>query len=551
MGGFIMAVSFNKIPRGQLFAKDPIRFEVASNNYVITPETKPFLTASFTGAGCANGNQIIITINGATILLLFGNTTPANEADGQQNYLCTQGNFASVSAWLDYLIPALKNNFLLMSYFDVVRTPSGFILTSKLSHTIGGLYFMANSTFNTFNTVAPAVYRSNYLMLMDIWVEENYRQGNFKKVATIEHEPDKDSKAWFDVAPFVLPYLGADLPPIATTGIAAGLCNEMQKRYNVSIYEQSGTPPVFSAVVQGSHTRGGYAQRGGFSFQSFNKDYTLHKGQNATHWIWQCWASPKPTLTMQPEYLYFRKMANNVARVRLVLTYQDGTTDSFNNHFSSVDFSTFAINDIIWLSAGYSQLGIDAIKNANKKVARYSLQLTNSSNFPLYAPFVFEVDHRHYINKQTLLFANSWGAMETIVLKGNMKRQLATEATAFSSALPVGYNPEAGQDNFFDERGNESMEVATGFYSKAYVDYLRELLLNNRFVYLIENGQYVKVHVVAGTYDMPDDESYLYALNLRLKYAHGNHSYTDMNKLPLATSSYTIPGGGTNIIMLP
>lgn len=547
-----MAVSFNKIPKGQVFAKDPIRFQLASNNYVVSLAVKPMLILAFSGNGCANGNQIALLINGVTINLFFGNTTPTNEAQAQQNYLCTQGNFASVSAWLDYLVEALNNNFLLKSYFDITRaSANGIILTSKNNYIIQGIVFMQNCNHTTFNTVANAVYRSNYLMLMDVFVEKNYRQGDFEKIATIEHEPDANSQAWFDIAPFILPYLGCDVPPIDTTGIAAGLASQMQKRYNVVAYEQSGNPPVFSTVVQANHTRGGYAQRGGFSFLAFKKDYSFFINQNMANQLWQSWASPKPTLTTQPEYLFFRKMANNITRVRLTLTYQDGSTDVFNNYFSSIDFSDYVVNDIIWISAGYSQLNIDGVKDANKKVSKYSLQLCNASNLSLYAAFEFVIDHRHYVNKRTLVFQNSWGAVETLMLKGNAKRQLITEAVDFTKTLAVGYDAQAGQENTFDERSREAIEVATGYYSKAYIDYLRELLHNNQYVWLIENGRYVKVNVVAGSYDLADDESYLYALNLKLRYAHSNHSYTDLNKLNNATGSYTVAGPGSDIIMRP
>jgi hypothetical protein len=546
-----MAVSFFKIPKGQVFAKSPIRFGVASNNYVQVQQTKRYILLVFSGSGPVAGNQIIYQVGSSGGTLLFSNTAPTNESDAQQTYL-TPVSFANLTAWADYFEDALKDNFLLNSLFEVFRTGNSFFFYAKNDAVLTGIAFASGTTFSISNVSAPAVYRANYLMLMDVFVEKTYRQGDFEYVATIEHEPDKNNQAWFDVAPFVLPYLAADLPPVTTTGIAAGLASKMQKRYNVAIKEQSGSPVVTSTVVQQTHTRGGYAQRGGFSFLGFDKDYSLYKGQGQNNIVFQSWATQgKPTLTNQPEYLFFRKMAANVARVRLVLTYQDGTTDTFANHFSAIDFSQFAINDIVWLSAGYTQLGIDAIKNANKKVSKYSLTLTNSVGNALYAPYTFEIDHRHYIYQLPLLFQNSWGAMETLMLKGNMKRGMSTEATDFAKTLGVGYDPLEGESNTFDERSREGLEIATGYYSRKYIEYLRDMLNNNRYLYIIEGGQYVKVNVEPGNIAISEDEQPLYSLTIKLRYAHSNHSFTDLEKLPAATQPFTVPGAGSNIILLP
>jgi hypothetical protein len=547
-----MAVNFFKIPKGQVFAKSPIRFGVESNNYVVSERVRPYLIVNFSSPGPNDADQILIQVGGVGIFIGFSNTPPTNEAQEQQTYKRAVGNYLIFSQWIDYLEAALNNNFLLKSYFDITRSGTSLQFTGKTDAPITPIVFAANTTSFLNNTAAPAQYRLNYLMLMDVFVEKTYRQGDFEFVATIEHEPDSNKQAWFDVAPFVLPYLGADLPPVTTTGIAAGLCTQMQKRYNVAIKEQSGSPVVTSTVVQATHTRGGYAQRGGFSFLGFNKDYSLYKNQSSTSIAFMSWGNvPKPTLTNQPEYLFFRKMATNVARVKLVLTYQDGTTDTFNNHCSSIDFAQFAINDIVWLSAGYSQLGIDGVKNANKKVSKYSLQLTNSSNNGLYAPFVFEVDHRHYIYQLPLLYQNSWGAMETLMLKGNVKRRLQTENTDFTRTLGVGYDALEGESNTFDERSREGLEVVTGYYRRSYIEYLRDMLNNNRYLYIIEGGQYVKVNVEAGNVDISEDEQDLYFMPLKLRYAHSNHSFTNLQQLPEATQPYTVPGGSSNIILLP
>jgi hypothetical protein len=141
--------------------------------------------------------------------------------------------------------------------------------------------------------------------------------------------------------------------------------------------------------------------------------------------------------------------------------------------------------------------------------------------------------------------------METLMLKGNMKRGMSTEATDFAKTLGVGYDPLEGESNTFDERSREGLEIATGYYSRKYIEYLRDMLNNNRYLYIIEGERYVKVNVEPGNIAISEDEQPLYSLTIKLRYAHSNHSFTDLVKLPNATTPFTVPGAGSNIILLP
>jgi hypothetical protein len=59
------------------------------------------------------------------------------------------------------------------------------------------------------------------------------------------------------------------------------------------------------------------------------------------------------------------------------------------------------------------------------------------------------------------------------------------------------------------------------------------------------------VNVEPGNIAISEDEQPMYSLSIKLRYAHSNQSFTDLEKLPAATQPFTVPGAGSNIILLP
>lgn len=541
-------ISWLKIPSGQYFARNPIRFKVSTNKYLIDPAVKQSITLAFTNTGPADGDSFVVLVDGVMIEIGFINTAPPE--NDQTNYRIRQGA-QSLGNWVAQFANALKNNFLLMSYFEIERSLTIIQLVSKRDFNVNFINNASNTLPLIGNTPEDAVYRDNFKLLCDVTVEETYRAGDFKYAGTLVHEPDSDSQTWFDVAPLVLPYLGYDLPPLSYTLNRAVVCENVNKRYNVLIREEYGETPVVQTAKSSDNSRGGWAQRGGFAPEHFDIDYTLDVDADGTKQIFQTWCpEPKPTTPTQPEYLFFRNINADIQRVKLTLYFNDGTSTAYTNHISNFMLNA-EYNDVVYFRSDYVALGIAPLVPSGKRVSRYKVELTDTGNTVLYLGMTYRVDHRHYEYGRYLVFQNSWGAMETVLIKHSLEMQETIERELSTKVLEYDYSAQEGELIEFESNSNTSYATSTGFYSREYIEYLRELLRNNKNIFLIMDDEHVRVNLQGGTYDISRDEQNLYALNLNLNISFNKKTYSTATGVEAATQTTEVTGGGTGPIILP
>jgi hypothetical protein len=541
-------ITFKKIPTGQYFARNPIRFVVETNKYVVSAKIVPALNIVFTNSGPADGDSMVIVTDGISIEIGFINTVPP--AGDQTNYRIKQSGQA-LNNWVAQFAAALKNNFLLMSYFEVSSALNAIQLDSKRGLTVSVVNNAQNTLPFASNTSTDAVYRPNFKIYADVSVEENYRAGDFKYVGTLVHEPDSDSRTWFDVAPLVLPYLTYDLPPQSWPVNIARICSGMSKRYNVVVREEYGDVPVIQSASGADNSRGGWAQRGGFAPEHFDINYSLDVPSGSGKQIFQSWCpGPKPTTKTQPEYLYFRYLNASIARVKLTLNFDDGTSSTHNNHVANLLLNA-EIGDVVYFKTDYESLGIAALFSGSKKVTTYKVELTDSSNTVLYAGFTYRVDHRHYEYARYLLFQNSWGAMESVLIKNSVARKENVEREFSTKVLEYDYSDLDGELIEFDSNSNTVYDTSTGFYTRQYIEYLRDLLRNSRYIFGINSNGYYRANLLPGGYEISRDEQNLYSLNLSFALSFNKKTYSNKTAVDAATQTLSASGGGTKAVILP
>lgn len=512
-------ISIDRQPTDQLFARNPIVFELSTDNYELTPPDLPYVVMAM-NSSLAPGSGSILTLifDGYSLNLIFVASNPG------ANQLTAYGG-GSIDAYTELLrqelsaIPAISANFTV--FWDVYNGFRRLFIRRKEARIINSAQ---HSVLNILldNAIAEATYRPNFRMVIDLYVEENWRQNDWVKVLNVKHYPDENWSTKVNIAQALLDNMGVDLPSDDVK-----LCTAINRRWMLEVYEEYGDTPV--GWTYDRQTVTGYALKAGIDDAAYTPEYSAVLPINADneHFL-TTQPAGKYVMTDEPTWLTFRIDTEDVPRVNIMCYYSDGSTKG-GVIVSSADMSNVGAqqHDVVMVPVGYEQ-NLLGNREPNKTMTHYDVQLLPPSpgTSPMYAVRRFYVRHKPELYTRYIVYQNSLGGMDTVRMSGKLSTALKVDKDVserswkYTDILPkhrvVSYNLTREREH----------ELATAYYPQDMIEALEDLL-GSEYVYLIEaDGRFTPITVSKGSTDVSNEADDLFSLSIKYSPAYRTDNYS-------------------------
>jgi hypothetical protein len=235
-----------------------------------------------------------------------------------------------------------------------------------------------------------------------------------------------------------------------------------------------------------------------------------------------------PAESLRIYWLQFVSPSTYIAvKLRTILTFSDGTTATMD------ESSTFQANPyrVFEWGVGYTDLGIAAWVATNypgKTVQSYTVQVVQNVTGVYSAvseALTFILDNKYYSDTRQLLFRNSLGAFDTIMLKGigkkeyNFERETADKSRDLSSAETV----TVGTPDRITWRATSRRKVTanTGWITRQELDWLNELMESTE-AYEVISGKLYPVNMLSDKVTHTPDNEYLHSATIEYEYANNS-----------------------------
>lgn len=375
-------------------------------------------------------------------------------------------------------------------------------------------------------------YSANFKIEAAVEFEDVLNSGDYNRRITLELPPADDSSVKFELSEFLYTALknesnNFNLPAYNQSSVAAA--DKICRRYRVRVTEKYGsTPEYYKGEGWGGITGSAFALYGGFNPVEVPGSAFLTY-MNANKKFLSFYPGTKDIGPDQHEYLYYPTYADNDLKLYGDVYFTDGTSSLNNLLKTKLAAKKY---EVYCFPAGYSQLAIAAI-NVSKTVAYYDLKVKDASGNLISELRRYRMIYKENYRSRYFLFLNSLGAYETLWCRGVQEFNPKYTGEIFEHILEPGYAVPDGQ---FQELGRSTEMIykgATGFVTKAEIDYLAKEFMNSERVYLVSrptgsdpDGWYVPVLHLSDEQAPYDDEKRLFAFDFQYKiaYIYGVHS---------------------------
>jgi hypothetical protein len=492
-----MATSITTSPAAYGLCKNPgqLKFTIQSNAYITTPGTPASISMGYSGGNNpTDGLTLIISapILSASVTFTFVAGVPANSLEVAIGATSADTN--------DNLFAAILTHYELVHNYDWTM-PAGSVLATAREN--GSDYDFTITGTSTIVSAPVAgtdeVVRTDLRIIADIWI---MILGAFSLELELSLTPDETGSAEIDVQSVLLGYLEAHLPELNQA--LSSLASEIHVEYKVQhtdyysdayhTYEDSGS---YRAILAG------YPELL-LGTQQFSTEYfTATTDRKFLTRIPRAEGLKIPNDC--PAFLYLWCNTTDTYKLGVRMYYTDGTDSYSYNILNRATGSAL----VCW-PVGYDVLDLDTLKTAGKTVRYYEVFVilgadiataTNTTEF-----FKIVPDFQFYEKKHFFFFLNSLGGMDTVFMSGDMELNIETVGEKYQVSerdhteeytygeLKSGIKTFTNPNKYF-----------TGYKSKAYVEYLQELI-KSEAIYLVAETQHIEMR-------MDTDSARIYSLN--------------------------------------
>lgn len=374
----------------------------------------------------------------------------------------------------------------------------------------------------------PNEIQTNSRFLITVKAESTQYADDFKDLKQFELYPNQMGVAEADLSSLLDAQLSFYVPDIQSPKISEASTQAIRFKIKidfVSDYEQLSTLNSDTYHV----IKGGLAKESAFTKTYFSQ-YEILK-------LPLRFPDPVPeTTTDIPQFMYFlgRQTVgpNESCDVQYVINYTDNTSTTVTVAMNGVRISKYML---MCLPSGYINGGIKGIADPTKTVSNYQIVVrmeTTTGNMSPAIRATYLINYRNYYNAKTLLFHNSLGGLDTIVMRGTIEASAEYEkqeinivnAKMFSSR-----NVIANENRYYNSKEREAMSGETGFYSKERIEQLRDLLNSGIAYESIGNKRLIPIAIEGKTVKMYSNKDQLFSIAINWKEA-----FSDSNFSPLA-----------------
>lgn len=515
-----MAITAINHPNSPAPVQQPAWAQISTDNYY-TPAVLPWFKLAFTFDGCTAAAQgFTISVDGVTFNFVSVLASPSS----------TQFRYNSdpkpLADWVDDLLTDIKKNLSFMRYFSIsLEYPApGEItvkFTSKLSHTLSNqAETMTNTTISVDNTYTPASKTPNFTLLVELYTEQAWKDGDYQLLHSYEAIPDLDGHAWIDLGPQLRAILQPTVPSYGLTAPTVQILTSVLRQYFLRVAERSG-----DAVTVGAYV---LPESEGQAWLASDNEDQYSSGSLLIRLI-----TEKAFLTHRPkrkvvypnqlEYLYYMNLGDGEQQIQLDVTayFTDGTNQSATRVTPGA--GNVAPPMGIWcLPAGYEQLNVAGINGA-KTVLYYTVQVTTYTVPSEIMTYV--VHHASHIHYTSLLIQNAYGCFDTLRLDGPLQEQVNRQQDVVEQALEPNMSRQDSQLHTLRDDHRMTFSVTGGPFTKSEARYLQDLLLSRGKAYLDRNGEWVPIIITNSLVPLVNEKDQLHQVKIDFQYAFHQINY--------------------------
>lgn len=517
-----MAITVNSEPGTHAPVRNPVGVELETDNLVTTAGVKESHQMSITASPAAN-DVLTFAWNGNSVAF-----TAKASPDNSGTQIQTQGA-ETLKEWVDtYLIPGMRQNYTLNEDFDIERTndvatPVEVRVRAKLTGATYNLTITQTTGFVGFTLSELAngvteVQRTDFEILLDVYMEDDYASGTYIRLDQKEATPDSDYIAIFRLEETLKPYLSHDKPSFNQATITR--CSNIMKRYYYRYAEAFGEPQVVQKLSNPTLTTK-HVILAGYGYKDFPASTFVanHITGNAGKKFLTTQPRTKTITTTQQEYLYLYNTATSgTMTIKLKVYYTDGTSSALTDKTTA----SAGYNQVYIFPVGYAQLAVAAV-DSTKTVKYYEVYVYDVDHSS--ETFTYYVDHKRYRLSRYFLFLNSLGGMDTLWCSGQ-EEEIGMEVSMEEARLVEEYNYAAtdAQITAYNAEFRDTVKVHTGWKTKEYIDHLRDLLISEA-IYEIGSAAYIPVRLKPFSGTLYWNKSNKYSLELEFATAFLNEAY--------------------------
>lgn len=236
---------------------------------------------------------------------------------------------------------------------------------------------------------------------------------------------------------------------------------------------------------------------GGFSYESWpNEKYFNDWFDSFTLKPFFTWR-PRTSLigSKTPVFLTYCTIGGTLTlAIRTTITYTDSSTTDvkfFNTSYGS---------KLLSFPVGISQLNLNSL-NPSKTIAKYKVEVVNSSNVAISEAMNFIVDQTYYEFEMHCLFQNSLSGRDTVRFVGKAEFN-GDYIRSITEKFEGEYDNSIGKNVIYDSSEIAGFKLCTGFITRTEVDWLRELFLS-RSIHLYYKGNVIPSQIVSKKFSNP------------------------------------------------
>jgi Bacterial Ig domain len=353
-------------------------------------------------------------------------------------------------------------------------------------------------------------------VVVSIEVEQTWMGNTWNQVSSVVLMPDSQGNVKLDVSEKINAYLSFFTPPLGLNVITE--CREQSRRYRLTYYLANGSV----IIIPSASSTPRYAIKGGTSAQYLFAENMLASGTTLLTTAYE--PATRTDLIQLNEYRFVYLLA----RQNLTLTGAN-TPAVAAIGYNPADNATFQHANITlqqWkvYCIPVSLATVFAVQPTKPKFIEYNCIAAGAEKLTA------QVDHRPGYAYIQLLYRNSMGGLDSIMLRGDneleqqVERQQATLIT-FTEKYALGnLKPQ-----LVNNRGTETIatKANTAFIPRWKVDALRDLLLSEE-VYQIQGDRLLPIVLLTNRtrlYGKTDD---LYAVQLEWLMANPGKYFSPM-----------------------
>lgn len=362
-----------------------------------------------------------------------------------------------------------------------------------------------------------------FQVVVRLEIEMIYGTNQYAEVESLVLYPNSAGLVQFDISEKVDAYLKYFTPPLNLKAITE--CTEQSKRYRISYYLTNGSVIVVAAAT----TSPRFAIKGGTDSYF---THPAHYLQNGTGFLTSAYSPDSGTDLMQPgEYRFAYFLARQ-------------------NHTPASAADTPALNAVGYNAAHNATYQYPEAQSAFTQWRVYCIPMSPQVIFAVAPtkPRRFEldatapggtiidavVDYRPGYEYRQLLYRNSLGGLDTIMLRGSHQDETTYERQQASvTNFPDQYFDRRLKAAVVSIRATETLTIKanTGFVPKWKVDSLRDLFLSEE-VYEVMSGRLVPVNIITSKATLYQKDDNLFSVELEYQRSNPSRHYSQPGATP-------------------